>query len=169
MFVFNQSVVSFFLHTWVVVPLAPLMGPGCVCVCVSVRVCVCREPYERAHYKRCFGTALSAYIYMCTYLYVYIYITCILFLTKKTTIVKKNSNKQKSFEKQKIFPNCFSNVLQCGAVRCSAVQCGAMVSIGIHTRGCYGVASISRLLKIIGLFCRISSFIGLFCKRDLSI
>jgi len=30
------------------------------------------------------------------------------------------------------------------------------------------VATISRLLKIIGLFCRISSlFIGLFCKRDL--
>jgi len=30
----------------------------------------------------------------------------------------------------------------------------------------YGVA-MSRLLKIIGLFCRIVSFIGLFCKRDL--
>ena len=35
--------------------------------------------------------------------------------------------------------------------------------------GCvsYGVATISKLLKIIGLFCRIVSFIGLFCKRDL--
>jgi len=31
----------------------------------------------------------------------------------------------------------------------------------------YGVATISRLLKIIGLFCRIVSFLGLFCKRDL--
>ena len=31
----------------------------------------------------------------------------------------------------------------------------------------YGVATISRLLKIIGLLCRIVSFIGLFCKRDL--
>jgi len=32
----------------------------------------------------------------------------------------------------------------------------------------YGVATISRLLKMIGLFCRIQfSFIGLFCKRDL--
>ena len=32
----------------------------------------------------------------------------------------------------------------------------------------YGVAAIRRLLKVIGLFCRIwSFFIGLFCKRDL--
>jgi len=32
----------------------------------------------------------------------------------------------------------------------------------------YGVATISRLLKITGFFCRIQvSFIGLFCKRDL--
>ena len=32
----------------------------------------------------------------------------------------------------------------------------------------YGVATISRLLKIIGLFCRISSVVyGSFCKRDL--
>jgi len=32
---------------------------------------------------------------------------------------------------------------------------------------CYGVAMVSRLLKMIGLFCRISFFIELFCKRDL--
>jgi len=32
----------------------------------------------------------------------------------------------------------------------------------------YGVASVSRIDKITGLFCRILSlFIGLFCKRDL--
>ena len=31
----------------------------------------------------------------------------------------------------------------------------------------YGVATVSRIHNIIGLFCRISSFIGLFCKRDL--
>ena len=31
----------------------------------------------------------------------------------------------------------------------------------------YGVATISRLLKIMGLFCRIVCFIGLFCRRDL--
>ena len=32
---------------------------------------------------------------------------------------------------------------------------------------CYGVATISRPLKIVGLFCRISSlFSGLFCNRD---
>jgi len=32
----------------------------------------------------------------------------------------------------------------------------------------YGVATSTRLLKHIGLFCRILlSFIGLFCKRDL--
>jgi len=32
----------------------------------------------------------------------------------------------------------------------------------------YGVATISRLLKIIGLFCRIYSFfMGLFCKREI--
>jgi len=34
-----------------------------------------------------------------------------------------------------------------------------------HAHRHYGVATISRLLKIIGLFCRISSL--LFCKRDL--
>jgi len=33
---------------------------------------------------------------------------------------------------------------------------------------CYGVATSSRLLKIIGLFLQnIVSFIGLFCKKDL--
>jgi len=32
---------------------------------------------------------------------------------------------------------------------------------------CYGVATISRLLKIVGLLQNIVSFIGLFCKRDL--
>jgi len=36
----------------------------------------------------------------------------------------------------------------------------------LHKRW-YGVATINRLLKMIGLFCRIYSSIGLFCKRDL--
>ena len=131
MFVFNQSVVSFFLHTWVVVPLAPLMGPGCVCVCVSVRVCVCREPYERAHYKRCFGTALSAYIYMCTYLYVYIYITYIFCSSQKRlplwkrTPTSKRASRSKRYSRT-AFQMCCSAV-RWGAVRCSAVQWSQLV------------------------------------------
>jgi len=31
----------------------------------------------------------------------------------------------------------------------------------------YGVATVSRIDKIIGLFCRIASLLGLFCKEDL--
>ena len=41
-------------------------------------------------------------------------------------------------------------VLQCAAVRCSVLQCAA-----VDEKGGYGVATISRLLKITGLFCRI--------------
>jgi len=38
-----------------------------------------------------------------------------------------------------------------------------------RSQSSHGVATISRLLKIMGLFCRISPFlIGLFCKRDVS-
>ena len=48
------------------------------------------------------------------------------------------------------------SVLQCVAVCCSALQCVAVhaVTPAPFSRY-YGVATISRLLKIIGLFCRI--------------
>jgi len=46
--------------------------------------------------------------------------------------------------------------------------CGSRPEIYWDCEGAYGVASINRPLKIIGLFCRIVSFVGLFCKRDLS-
>ena len=42
------------------------------------------------------------------------------------------------------------SALQCIAVRCSALQC---VVASIRNRG-YGVATISRLLKMIGVFCK---------------
>jgi len=46
-----------------------------------------------------------------------------------------------------------SSVVQCVTVWCSMAQCGTVV----YDEDIYGVASIRRLLKIIGLFCRISS------------
>ena len=67
---------------------------------------------------------------------------------------------------------CTCSVLQCGAVCCSVLQCGAVccsvlqrvaVCCSIYrmctSRYRYGVATISRLLKIIGLFCRTSSLL----------
>jgi len=51
-------------------------------------------------------------------------------------------------------------VFQCVAVCCSVLQCVAVCSIVLHVVPiCYGVAAISRLLQMIGLFCRISSLI----------
>jgi len=51
-------------------------------------------------------------------------------------------------------------------------MCGALLCVLVvrdYYKGTYyGVATISRLHKIIGLFFRILvSFVGLFCKRDL--
>ena len=55
------------------------------------------------------------------------------------------------------------SVLQYIAVCCSVVQCVAGV---LHSRWCYGVATIGRLLKIAGLFCRIQSLLqGSFAKE----
>ena len=51
-------------------------------------------------------------------------------------------------------------VVQCDAVWCSVMEC--VVCASTH----YGVATISRLLKLIGLFCRISSLLqGSFAKE----
>jgi len=53
----------------------------------------------------------------------------------------------------------YRSVLQCVAVCCSVCQC-------FYRYPKYGVATISRLLKIIGLFCRISSLLqGSFTKE----
>jgi len=65
------------------------------------------------------------------------------------------------------------SVLQCVAVCCSVLQCvdpirecavccSELQSIAVRTwptASIYGVATISRLLKITGLFCRISSLL----------
>ena len=48
------------------------------------------------------------------------------------------------------------SVLQCIAFCCSVLRC---VPVRCSVPHQYGVASISRLLKIIGLFCRISSLL----------
>ena len=53
---------------------------------------------------------------------------------------------------------------------CVCARVSVHVCVGMRVRRwegeCYGVASISRLLKIIGLFCRISSLlIGSFAKE----
>jgi len=54
------------------------------------------------------------------------------------------------------------SVLQCVAVCCSVLQRASQVSACIH----YGVATISRLLQIITLFCGISSLLqGSFAKE----
>ena len=66
-------------------------------------------------------------------------------------------------------------VMQCDmAVRhdtaCDAVCCSVPHYVAVcYTRhGAYGVATVSRIDKITGLFLQnIVSFIGLFCKRDL--
>ena len=49
--------------------------------------------------------------------------------------------------------NVCCSVLQCVAVCCSVVQCVAVCCSLLLTHSRYGVATTSRLLKIIGLFC----------------
>ena len=49
-------------------------------------------------------------------------------------------------------------LLQCVAVFRSVLQCAAVCCVCKATQ-CYGVATISRLLKIIGLFCRTCSLL----------
>jgi len=54
------------------------------------------------------------------------------------------------------------SVLQCVAVRCSVLQCVSWMGTA------YGGATLSRLLQIIGLFCRISSlYRALLQKRPI--
>ena len=74
---------------------------------------------------------------------------------------------QVSFAKE---PHKRDYILQKRPVILRSLQIVAAPYAYVHTHICtyaYGVATISRLLKIIGLFCRTVSFIGLFCKRDL--
>jgi len=55
--------------------------------------------------------------------------------------------------------------VRCVAVSCSELQCVAVCSSQLSTAltiellNSYGVATISRLLQIIGLFCRIASLL----------
>ena len=62
-------------------------------------------------------------------------------------------------------------MLQGVAVCCSVLQrvgCIAAIHSEVRVIFDYGVATISRLLKFVGLFLQnIVSLIGLFCKRDL--
>ena len=68
-----------------------------------------------------------------------------------------------------MYDTCYvcCSVLQCVAVCCSVLQC---VSVVCHTHVydtfIYGVASIRRLLKIIGLFCRISSLLWGYLSKE---
>jgi len=74
--------------------------------------------------------------------------------------------KQRECEKECVYVVNVANHGKCGV--CGKQHTHTLsLSLIESTRTKYGVATISRLLKIIGLFCRIVSFIGLFCKRDL--
>ena len=55
------------------------------------------------------------------------------------------------------------SVLQCVAVCCSVLQCSRLLPTTLGR-------TISRLLQMISVFCRINvSFVGLCCKRDLEL
>jgi len=51
-------------------------------------------------------------------------------------------------------------------LRACAYVCVCVCALCVYVYGCYGVATISRLLKIIGLFCKILSLLwGSFAKE----
>jgi len=114
-------------------------------ICIYIYIYTCTYIYIYIHiymYKQIYT---SKYIYMYIYIHIYIYI-CIYVWPLSTHMVCV-------LREVYVVCVCFLCVLGllwvCHGVRGSATSCLAPFY--------YGVAMVSRLLKIIGLFCRISS------------
>jgi len=113
-----------------------------VCVCVYVCVCVCERERERER-KRKRMRARCMYICACinTYMYIYIYIYIYIFTyghirtycIHAFLYIFPLSGGRRGYDDASLFPS---------------------VSLSPWHHSWYGVTSISRLLEIIGLFCK---------------
>ena len=121
----------------------------CVHICIYLYICIYLSIYI------CMNVYIFISIYICMNVYIFIYIPQRAACTGWSRPIEWL-------------------MIQCVAVCCSVLQCVAVVKehkisdlSGLVSQiSHYGVATISRLLKIIGLLCRLSSLLqGSFAKE----
>ena len=132
-----HSFVPIFIHVYVSIIYSWV--PVCIYLCVSLSLCM---------YCICaFFFPICNCLIFISYLYVFIDLSLSLSLAVALSMRVYVCVEQ----------HCVA-LLQCVAVFRSVLQCAAVCCVCKATQ-CYGVATISRLLKIIGLFCRTCSLL----------
>jgi len=130
-----------------------------VCVCMCVCACACVVVFRVARYR-----SARAWYYpvryclcgaVCCSILQYVTVYCSVFYC---VAVCRSVLHYKSLNlPRQVLPLCVAvccSVLQCVAVCCSVSQCVAVAAFGIPWALSYGVATISRMLKNIGFFCK---------------
>jgi len=140
-----------------------------MCMCTYVYMCINVETYI-------LFINVYVYVYICIQIFMYIYIQSEPQLRSHVYIIYMTTH-----------PQIYMRIWDPSALQFRGIYIYTYIYIYTHTYTCvfhihtyldtsihgyicictYGVATISRLLKIIGLLQNIVSFIGLFCKRDL--
>jgi len=105
----------------------------------------------------------SVFIYACVYVYMYIYMYIHIYIYVCICIYVHTCR----YSCICIYLYTYTYTYICTCIYIVCIYVYTCMYVHMYVCSDYGEASISRLLKITGLF-RISSvFIGLFCKRDL--
>ena len=125
----------------------------CVAVCYSVCMCHINQSLHRSLYKAGSLRHLCVCVYVCVCVCVYVYVYVYVCETEKERKKGKKTERKKERKKDRQYGTLRDKASQkrnnMGACVCEGVS---GEKEGIEER--YGVATISRLLKMIGLFCK---------------